>query len=87
MGPSFTWNNKREGYIRIKERFDKAVGNIEWLDLFPKAILNVLTSGSGSDHSPILLSSNPEKSKLPRPFRFHNIWLRDKDCDTIIKDN
>ena len=82
-GPSFTWSNKRKRFAHIKERLDKAVVNIEWQNMFPEASLIVLTAG-GSDHSPIYLSTHPKNPRLPRPFRFHNMWLREVDCENLI---
>lgn len=29
VGQKFTWNNKREGWAHVKERRDRAVGNIK----------------------------------------------------------
>ena len=58
IGPKSTWSNKRKGLAHIKERLDKAVGNIEWRNRFPKAIFSVLTKGS-SHHSPILFIGSP----------------------------
>lgn len=43
----------------------------------------MLTAG-GSDHSPILFIGNPERPKLPRPFGYLSMWLRDKECEQAI---
>ena len=84
VGPTFTWTNRRKGFALIKESVDKAVRNVEWQSIFPEAMVSVLTV-VGSDHSPILLTSNPKNQKLPRPFRFHNLWLREEECGMMIK--
>lgn len=30
IGPKFTWSKKRKGLAHIKQRLEKAKGNIEW---------------------------------------------------------
>ena len=72
VGPAFTWINKRKGLAHVKEILDKAIGNIEWRNLFSEAIFSVLTAG-GSDHAPILFLGSPKSSFLPKPFRFHSM--------------
>ncbi|KAL3622592.1 hypothetical protein CASFOL_034003 [Castilleja foliolosa] len=73
-GFPFTWSNKRSGVHNIQQRLDRAVGNNEWLDLFPRCSINHLLP-LASDHAPILLNTIPEDRKFI-PFRFEEI-----DCD------
>ncbi|XP_021770766.1 uncharacterized protein LOC110734956 [Chenopodium quinoa] len=35
-GPTFTWNNGREGTELIRERLDRALANAEWLKVYPQ---------------------------------------------------
>lgn len=53
IGPKFTLTNKRMGKAHIKERLDKAIGNVAGRICFAEAVFPILTAG-GSDHSPIL---------------------------------
>lgn len=85
VGPYYTWTNKQHGWSHIKERLDKAFGNTEWRTTFPEAVF-VTLSAKGSDHLPILFVANPKNSRIPRPFRFHNMWFRDEKCEVIIKN-
>lgn len=52
-GPYFALSNKMKGLTHVKERLDKAIGNIEWRLRFPEGSFSTLTVG-GSDHSLIL---------------------------------
>lgn len=83
VGPAFIWIKKRMGLAHVKEILDKAIGNIEWRNLFLVAIFFVLIAG-GSDLAPILILGSPKYPFLPRPFRFHSMWLRDKNCEEVI---
>ncbi len=82
-GSKYTWHNKRWGRQAIKERLDRGIANLEWRQTFPKAILRHLGT-LNSDHSPILLDSNPREDFSPRPFRFLAAWTRDPRCKGVI---
>uniref|UniRef100_A0A2N9IET1 CCHC-type domain-containing protein n=1 Tax=Fagus sylvatica TaxID=28930 RepID=A0A2N9IET1_FAGSY len=68
-GNSFTWSNKRKGQANIKERLDRAVTNVGWRSLFPRASVRHLPATS-SDHNPILVNTMGEASSGPKPFKF-----------------
>ncbi|KAF9609341.1 hypothetical protein IFM89_015596 [Coptis chinensis] len=45
-GPAFTWSNNRLGAANIRERIDRVVANVEWLNLFPPVSLDHVTTPS-----------------------------------------
>lgn len=51
--------------------------------MFPQATFSVLTVG-GSDNALILFHGSPKSPFLPGPFRYHGMWLRDKNYEEII---
>ncbi len=79
----FTWCNKRWGKWCIKEKLDRGIANASWRLTFPKAVVFHL-GAINSDHSPILLDTNPLDHPAPRPFRFIEAWIRDPRCADII---
>ena len=58
---------------------------MSWRLVFPKATIQHL-GAINSDHSPILLDSQPIDHYLPRPFRFETAWTRDTKCFGIIAE-
>ena len=40
LGSSFTWSNRREGRLNIRERLDRGLANQSWIQLFPNSIIN-----------------------------------------------
>ncbi|XP_021823964.1 uncharacterized protein LOC110765197 [Prunus avium] len=71
-GPKFTWTNNR-----VFERLDRAVCNLNWMQMFPDA--NVLhIPRTKSDHCPIkiCLQSRQISSPIARPFRFEAMWMQ-----------
>lgn len=81
LGRSFTWSNSQvnEKWSRI----DRFLLHSEWLDRF-----NLKQWGLArtlSDHCPILLMED-ERDWGPKPFRFFNAWLENKEC-LIIMEN
>lgn len=55
-GPKYTWTNGRTGSALIKERLDRAWGNILWSQAFPHVVVRHLARTT-SDHHPVLLQT------------------------------
>ena len=58
---------------------------MSWRLVFPKATIQHL-GAINSDHSSILLDTQPTNHYLPRPFRFEAAWTRDTKCFGIIAE-
>ncbi|XP_035545422.1 uncharacterized protein LOC118348263 [Juglans regia] len=82
-GPKYTWSNKRAGFNLIKERLDRGIANLEWIELFPNAYITTLTRDS-SDHAPILLDTS-KNHQSNKSFKFEEFWLRDPSIFITIK--
>ena len=83
-GNSFTWARGRWGSLAIKIRLDRGIVSISWRLAFPKA--NVTHLGAlNSNHTPILLNTNPEDSFAHKSFRFEAAWIRDNGCNSIVE--
>ena len=65
----FTWSNRQSGDELIQERLDRFLVGVDWQQLYPNATVLRL-SESGSDHSPLLLDSNPITERSKRRFKF-----------------
>lgn len=83
-GRTFTWCNKRGGPTNIRERLDKVITSVDQRTTFRNVGVNHLNAYQ-SDHMPIVLNLFPEQPKLPRPFRFQEIWIKDPACHNIVK--
>ncbi|WCJ40290.1 DNAse I-like superfamily protein [Euphorbia peplus] len=69
-GPRFTW---KRGLLL--ERLDRVVGNSDWLQKFPRTVVNHLPRIK-SDHRPLLIHTLPMAPQTSeRPFRFIHAWL------------
>ena len=76
-GPRFTWLNKNPIWYRnIKERLDRGLGNTEWKIHFLRTEIHHLPR-TKHDHCPILLDTNPITCRLPKTFKFEQMWLTD----------
>jgi hypothetical protein len=84
-GLAFTWSNKRSGAVNIKEKLDRALANTRWCELFPRALVKHFPPFS-SDHAPIVLYIDGELTRLPKPFKFEEIWTRDETSDIVIEN-
>ena len=84
-GPRFTWTNKNSICHRnIKESLDRGLGNSEWKIHFPRMEIHHLPC-TKSDHCPILMDTDPPKSKSHKPFKFEQIWLTDPSFSNLVK--
>ncbi|XWS18039.1 hypothetical protein CRYUN_Cryun32bG0008000 [Craigia yunnanensis] len=72
-GQQFTWFGMKEGEL-IKERLDRVLANLEWLELFHKIQVFNLPA-VGSDHSPIVVDTDFNDGKAVRRFKFEAKWL------------
>lgn len=68
IGNWFTWFQKQEGRVVLRERLDRVVANGEWIDLFPRCVVHHLDLEE-SDHLPILLKLDGEEETKRRLFR------------------
>lgn len=62
---------------------DRAIASISWRLTFPKATVTHLGTLK-SNHTPILLDTNPNDSFTRRPFWFEAAWIRDNGCNFVV---
>lgn len=80
---AYTWVNNRNGEEVVKERLDRALCTIEWRLKYSEAEVLALPA-IGSDHSPILLTTNVAPVKRRKSFTFESFWLQDAKCREVI---
>ena len=82
-GRKFTWLNKQ---VRlIKERLDRAVSNLDWLQIFPECFVMNLEI-TESDHAPILICGKRHEERGHRPFRFLEAWTFAKESAKVVEE-
>lgn len=57
-GVKFTWTNNKSWLVTTYERLDRAMGTLDWMQMFRKVSLLALLI-QRSDDSPIILDTNP----------------------------
>ncbi|XP_074289220.1 uncharacterized protein LOC141614370 [Silene latifolia] len=77
IGYFFTWTNKQELDDRKWIKLDRALVNIDWLQLYPESFVEALTAGI-SDHSPLVISLDLKTQHQPASFKFLNCWTQDE---------
>ncbi|CAN0837158.1 LINE-1 retrotransposable element ORF2 protein [Linum grandiflorum] len=85
-GPPLTWsNNNRHGRL-VLQRLDRALCNIAWKEVYPKAFV-AHKSRTESDHSPIILLAEPEnQSRRRRRFYFEIGWIGADGYNETVAD-
>lgn len=85
VGEQFTWEKSRGKHNWIQECLDRGLATQNWCNLFPLAEVRVLDVAT-SDHLPLYLQLNKQVyKKRDRRFRFENIWLKEKECENVVK--
>ncbi|CAN1239055.1 LINE-1 retrotransposable element ORF2 protein [Linum grandiflorum] len=83
-GPLFTWTNRQT--LEVKSRLDRFLISPSWLVLFPHSAIQHL-SDNGSDHRPILLTSDKLNFGPKKYFNFDSRWISNSEADTIISSS
>jgi len=83
-GQKFTWSNKRENGVFVKERLDRGLASPDWCALFPNAGIEVDVS-SCSDHHLLWLRMDQYTHRPQKIFRFEACWNVAKDCEDLIR--
>ncbi|KAL8124435.1 hypothetical protein AgCh_012179 [Apium graveolens] len=84
-GISYTWTNNREESNNIRERIDRVLVNAYWMELYPLCLLSHEPL-IGSDHTPLILNTEPRKPFRKR-FRFETMWTRSDQCEPVIRSS
>ncbi|GJV60623.1 reverse transcriptase [Tanacetum coccineum] len=84
-GLNYTWSNKRCGEANIRERIDRAFGNINLFELYPYHSL-LHKPLIGSDHAPLIYCSQPLSGKRCSRFHFESMWTTHEDCETVVRE-
>ncbi|XP_072060275.1 uncharacterized protein [Arachis hypogaea] len=85
VGRPFTWSNRRRGDELIQERLDRFLVGVDWQQLYPNATVLRL-SELGSDHSPLLLDSNPRTERSKCRFKFQERWCSNDEIRQIVRE-
>ena len=69
----------------IKERIDRGLANVEWLEKFPRTqVINLPIVGL--DYGPVLVDADYSEVKSKKQFKFEIIWMEKEECGQIIKE-
>lgn len=84
-GISYTWTNNRDELCHIRERIDRVLVSSEWMEFYPLCLLTHEPL-IGSDHTPLLLNTEPSQPRSKK-FRFETMWTRSDQCEDLLKQN
>ncbi|XP_074299427.1 uncharacterized protein LOC141630522 [Silene latifolia] len=73
IGCYYTWTNKQNPNSRKWIKLDSVLCNMDWLSSFPSSFAQALPSGI-SDHSPLIVTTDPTIQSRPIPFQYLNYW-------------
>ena len=69
----------------IKERIDKGLVNLAWLEQYPRTqVINLPIIGS--DHGPVYIDSDYCEGRAPKQFKFEIIWIEKEECGQVTRE-
>jgi hypothetical protein len=83
-GLKYTWSNKKETWVLVKKRLDRAVATPNWCGLFPDAVIEVLPV-SCLDHNPLWMTLTSDLFSVPRLFRYEACWDVSPECAEVVE--
>ncbi|XVE66534.1 hypothetical protein DITRI_Ditri08aG0086900 [Diplodiscus trichospermus] len=84
IGHEFTWERGRGTDAFVKEKLNRCLVDLSWVDLFPEARLMSLVA-SVSDHCPVELNTDMHSyNGRVCTFRFENSWLMESDFNETV---
>ncbi|WZY83148.1 hypothetical protein YC2023_029532 [Brassica napus] len=83
-GNSLSWRGTRYTHF-IQSRLDRAMANVEWMEMFPAARSENL-SFEGSDHRPIVTHFDQNLKKKKGSFRYDRSLSSKPEARTLIQD-
>ncbi|KAH6786951.1 hypothetical protein C2S52_006503 [Perilla frutescens var. hirtella] len=81
-GATYTWANNKG----VRSKLDRAMMNSTWLENGGLCKANFLPNGMHLDHSPIEVTLFGEQRTAPKPFKFHNMWIRHPKFLQLIEE-
>lgn len=85
-GRRWTWANNRVGEGLIEERLDMIFGLADWILEKDKAEVTHYLKHS-SDHSMLLLDTQPDKPRRKTRFIFENRWCTMPGCSEVVQSS
>jgi exonuclease III len=70
-GHHFTWSNKQDPPHYISTKIDRVLVNEQWIKTFTCSNAHFPSPGI-SDHTPAVVSLNPDPKRVKKPFKFFN---------------
>lgn len=85
-GEKFTWERSRGTERWVQCRLDRGLATQEWIDMFPSTVIKV-GEVTTSDHLPLFLDlCRRVYVQKGKRFRFENVWIREKECYSLINN-
>lgn len=80
----YTWVNNQEGEEFVEEKLDRFFGAFRWLSKYPRSqVINV--EKQTSDHSLLVLTTEPAVPKHKKRFCFDQRWLQWRDSNEVVE--
>ncbi|KAM2297996.1 hypothetical protein ACFXTI_000007 [Malus domestica] len=84
-GLIFTWERNWDEWGKIKERLDRAIVNLLWMECSPNTVISH-DPLIGFDHRTLIIQSALVVALSPYPFSLEAFWLRNYGFLSVVKE-
>nr|XP_027120381.1 uncharacterized protein LOC113737334 [Coffea arabica] len=84
VGVPWTWCNTWEGEGEVKERLDRCLGSVGWVQVYEKVTCEHIGM-EASDHCLLMVDTKPQQRNGRRRFFFDQRWAKDKATVPVIR--
>ena len=86
LGSFLIWSNGRHQVENVSLQLDRAIYNVDWLNIQRRTSYNVLVRHQ-SDHHPLLISVDYSNVRHVVPFTKFKTWSTHEDCRRLVLEN
>ena len=83
-GHPWTWSNHWDNEGEIRQRLDRVLGSMDWFQDFESAKCHHIET-LASDHSMLLLDTNPGIERKKKRFYFDKRWLQKEGIQQVVE--
>ncbi|XP_071924940.1 uncharacterized protein [Coffea arabica] len=83
-GHPWTWSNHWDNEGEVRQRLDRCLGSVEWFQEFERAKCQHIDT-LASDHSILLLDTNPGMGRKKKRFYFDKRWLHKEGIQKVVE--
>ncbi|XP_019150305.1 PREDICTED: uncharacterized protein LOC109147113 [Ipomoea nil] len=85
-GGRFTWVKGRGTEAWVEERLDRALANLDWLEMHGEAVFSCIYTLESDHHALFVELDLTPVRNVARSFKFESVWLLEEGCAMVVEE-